>query len=219
MAIPLNKVMRDLEDDMKKDLNDIKETIKGLADSLQRIEAKVDLLATKADGRSGGHSSYLDRGYEGPFNGGYGHPLSYLDRGFEGPFDGGYENPSSLYHLDRGYEGPFDGGYGNPSSLYHLDRGYEGPFDGSYGRPWPYFDSGYVRPLTFVGTDDQTITVKGFDSSLPEYYIKSKLTKYFSSCGEVMSVVLPTDNVTGAEDVISCVLSVDTVEALNRSEA
>ncbi|KFK23930.1 hypothetical protein AALP_AAs47265U000100 [Arabis alpina] len=52
------------------------------------------------------------------------------------------------------------------------------------------------------GNDDQTIIVKGFDSSLPEDDIKMALSKYFSSCGEITSVVVPTNSETGA--VIGC---------------
>ncbi|VVA95090.1 unnamed protein product [Arabis nemorensis] len=48
----------------------------------------------------------------------------------------------------------------------------------------------------------KTIIVKGFDFFLPEDDIKSALSKYFSSCGEITSVIVPTDDETGA--VIGC---------------
>ncbi|KFK41567.1 hypothetical protein AALP_AA2G146000 [Arabis alpina] len=60
----------------------------------------------------------------------------------------------------------------------------------------------YTPQSGIGGNDDQTIIVKGFDSSLHEGDIKSELNKYFSLCGEITSVVVPTDTETGA--VIGC---------------
>ncbi|KFK41492.1 hypothetical protein AALP_AA2G137300 [Arabis alpina] len=46
--------------------------------------------------------------------------------------------------------------------------------------------------------DDQTIIAKEFDYWLPEDDIKKALSKHFTSCGEITSVVVPTDPKTGA---------------------
>ncbi|VVA95094.1 unnamed protein product [Arabis nemorensis] len=77
---------------------------------------------------------------------------------------------------------------------YEMRPEFATPFPSSYSRV------AYTPPQSrvFGGNDDQTIIVKGFDSSFPVYYIKSELSKYFSSCGEITSVVIPTDQVSGA---------------------
>lgn len=48
------------------------------------------------------------------------------------------------------------------------------------------------------GGGGQSIFVKGFDSSLPEEDIKSKLSEHFASCGEITRVSVPCDRESGA---------------------
>ncbi|KFK23931.1 hypothetical protein AALP_AAs47265U000200 [Arabis alpina] len=100
--------------------------------------------------------------------------------------------------------------HGGPWPYYNRDGGSGGPWssnfrDGSYGGPWSSNFQAESRKRAayntppqsriFGGSDDQTIIVKGFDSSLPGDDIKSELSKYFSSCGEIISLVV--------EDVLS----------------
>ncbi|KFK41695.1 hypothetical protein AALP_AA2G161100 [Arabis alpina] len=54
----------------------------------------------------------------------------------------------------------------------------------------------YTSQIGIGGNDDQTIIVKGFDSSLPEDDIKRALSTYFSSCGEIISVIVAKDPAT-----------------------
>ncbi|KAL0723003.1 hypothetical protein Bca4012_037602 [Brassica carinata] len=53
------------------------------------------------------------------------------------------------------------------------------------------------------GGGGQSIFVKGFDSSLPEEDIKSKLSEHFASCGEITRVSVPCDRESGASKGIA----------------
>ncbi|XP_023637260.1 nucleolin 1 isoform X2 [Capsella rubella] len=49
-------------------------------------------------------------------------------------------------------------------------------------------DSGADAPRIF-----STISVEGYDTWLPKYYIELALEKHFSSCGEIILIYVPTD--------------------------
>ncbi|XP_019093496.1 PREDICTED: uncharacterized protein LOC104753817, partial [Camelina sativa] len=49
-----------------------------------------------------------------------------------------------------------------------------------------------------LALNDDTLFVRGFDTSLPRHEIKSALWKHFSSCGKVTTVYVPIECATGA---------------------
>lgn len=49
-----------------------------------------------------------------------------------------------------------------------------------------------------LGHNDDTLFVRGFDTSLPRREIKSQLWKHFGSCGKVIRVYVPIECETGA---------------------
>ncbi|KFK41490.1 hypothetical protein AALP_AA2G137100 [Arabis alpina] len=143
---------------MKNQMNDIIETMERLGDRLERIEAKVDLLATKVDGGSGGRSSsnFSDGGSRGS-SPAYTPPWYFRDGG-----SSSRRSRWPTYFPDGGSGDPLssnvrDGGNGSPSS-YVRDGGNGGIFGG--------------------GGDEQTIIVKGFDSWLPDD-IKSQFVSLY----------------------------------------
>ncbi|VVA95092.1 unnamed protein product [Arabis nemorensis] len=125
--------------------------MKGLTDRVGRIEATVDLLATK------------------------GKNLFDNKNNFKTAFN--------TADAKNGYEmrPEFTSSFASSDNRREARAAYTPPQSGIFG-----------------GRDDQTIIVKGFDFCLPEFHIKSLLTHYFSSCGVVISVVIPTDQETGA---------------------
>ncbi|VVA93101.1 unnamed protein product [Arabis nemorensis] len=142
--------------------------MEGLADRVQRMEAKMNSLATMADLEA---VSILDKANK-----------NLLDK--NDPF----KTPLNSAAAKTGFE---------------MRPEFTSPFASSDNRP--RVPAAYTPPQSGVfggGNDDKTIIVKGFDSSLPEDDIKSLLTQYFSSCGEITSVVVPKDQVSGA--VIGC---------------
>lgn len=48
-----------------------------------------------------------------------------------------------------------------------------------------------------LGHNDDTLFVRGFDTSLPRREIKSQLWKHFGSCGKVIRVYVPIECETG----------------------
>ncbi|VVB03503.1 unnamed protein product [Arabis nemorensis] len=127
------------EDTLESKLNLMIETMEGLANRLQRIEAKV------ADVRT-------------------------------------------ILISEKNKKIPFKNGPGYTSSFESSDNRREA--HATYTPPRSrIFGGGY--------DDDQTIIVKGFDTRLTEYQIKNVLRQYFRSCGEIIRVVVPTDQETG----------------------
>jgi RNA recognition motif-containing protein len=48
---------------------------------------------------------------------------------------------------------------------------------------------------------DKTVLIRGFDKFQEEDTIRNELTKFFSTCGEVQNVRIPTDKETGNQGV------------------
>ncbi|KAG7586835.1 RNA recognition motif domain [Arabidopsis thaliana x Arabidopsis arenosa] len=129
--------------------------MKGIADSLQRLEAKVDLLATKADIQAILISA---KGKKVP--------------AMKTPTKAAYDSEDS-----------------------YMDTSSE---DESSSDEEPAKKPAAKGSSSSVGGNVQTISVRGFDSSLPLYDIKSALSKYFGSFGEITRVFVPLDRETGA---------------------
>ncbi|KFK41703.1 hypothetical protein AALP_AA2G161900 [Arabis alpina] len=112
---------------------------------------------------------------------------------FSSPFgDGCKVSPFSSPFGDGGKASPFSSPFGDGSKASHFSS----PF-GNGGKVSPF-----SSPFGGSGGDDQTVIVKGFDSFLPEDVIKNALSQYFSSCGQIIRVDVPKDQVTGK--VVGC---------------
>ncbi|KAG7589916.1 RNA-binding domain superfamily [Arabidopsis suecica] len=138
----------------KKKKSEIKAIMKGIADSLQRLEAKVDLLATKADIQAILISA---KGKKIPAR--------------KPPTKADYDSEDS-----------------------YMDTSSE---DESSSDEEPAKKPAAKGSSSSLGGNVQTISVRGFDSSLPLYDIKSALSKYFSSFGEITRVFVPPSHGTG----------------------
>ncbi|KFK41489.1 hypothetical protein AALP_AA2G137000 [Arabis alpina] len=224
------------------DLDDIKETLTRLADRLERIEAKVDLVATKADrldlieskvdlvatkadrqavlisleGKQVPDEEDLNKAAKEKVetdskntpkketDGGSRVPSIFNSRdktdtkntpSFHIGANKDAKNTPSFYipakkrcFRSRIRDSGGRGG-GGPSSDGIFSSNFR---DGGGGGPSSDGGNGEI----FGGNDDQTIIVKGFNRFLREDDVKSALSKHFSSCGEITSIVVPTDQVT-----------------------
>ena len=183
---------------------DEKEMIKEFADRLQRLEAKVDLLVTKADllaikadiqellisakgekvpamKTSAKASSESDD--------------SYMDTSSEDESSSAEEpvnKPAASAAKPATKDSLFSAGF-KPAAKDSL-------FSAGF-KPDSLFSVG-VKPaakdsLFSVGVNGRSFSVTGFDASLPVDDIKSALSKYFSSFGEITRVFVPPSHGTG----------------------
>ncbi|KFK25167.1 hypothetical protein AALP_AA8G075100 [Arabis alpina] len=160
---------------------------------LQRIQAKVDLLATKNDWIVDLLATKAD--LQVIFEGKQVHALAKAVSNIKGS----YINSSSSNSAGKNEE---DDKPSKKKAKTDTKKKAKKESDSGSGGHWPsnFHKSGRgssPRTVDF-GDDDQTIIVKGIDSSLREDDIERALSKYFSSCGEITCVTVATDPVTGA---------------------
>ncbi|XP_010428179.1 PREDICTED: nucleolin 1-like [Camelina sativa] len=206
----LKELKREQEDDIKtkvnlkkpkkdviiahpgKEKSEMKEIMKGIADRLQRLEAKVDLLATKADLQA---ILIAVKGEKVPVmkppavSASDSEDSSYMDTSPDDKVTRTKAETSSSEDESSSSEEPANkpAASAKPAAFTIPPAAFTIP---PAAKVYPY--------QQIVGGNGQTISVRGFDPSIPVDDIKSALSNYFSSFGEITRVFVPASRQTGA---------------------